>query len=528
MNRGRKVIYTDVPYVTSENIIPILQKAMPTFTQNAADCDYLLKYEAGEQPLQRKKAKEYRKDIDFENVDNVANEVTEFKLGFVWGNPITLVQRGEKDSGDENEALAIALLNECYETDGNKSKTQQLARFIEICGIGYTLVDVNMDYEDGDSYFNVNVLDPRWAFVIHSSYYSDHRPMIAVTFRKDEIGNFYFTCYTKEYRFEILNLAKFIGKKPVDEPMEARKWNDTKRWGENERSGEKNPLGMIPIIEWKRSHDYMGCFERQIDEMNSLNLMWSDLLNDVDQNCQAIWHGNDIEFPVDENGDTQKPQSNDWIVTHTSQDGKTPFVKPLAVEYNYSGMLENYQYARSRILEKCHIPSRTDGNNSTGLATSQAAGWEDAENDACKEQNVIETCKMLEVRAVLAATKKSPYVPSDSPLLDLRYGDCQPNVKRQKTYEMVTKSTTFGNLVSHGIDGLHALKAINLFEDVNQVYADSKELIEKYQSSIFDKQNTSSDSGDEPSNTDGGQLAQITNSPYVDGRSNEELSEPKE
>jgi hypothetical protein len=94
---------------------------------------------------------------------------------------------------------------------------------------------------------------------------------------------------------------------------------------------------------------------------------------------------------------------------------------------------------------------------------------------------------------------------------------------------MVTKSTTFGNLVSHGIDGLHALKAINLFEDVNQVYADSKELIEKYQSSIFDKQqNTSSDSGDEPSNTDGGQLAQITNSPYVDGRSNEKLSEPKE
>jgi hypothetical protein len=92
---------------------------------------------------------------------------------------------------------------------------------------------------------------------------------------------------------------------------------------------------------------------------------------------------------------------------------------------------------------------------------------------------------------------------------------------------MVTKSTCFGNLVSHGIDGMHALKAINLFDDVNQVYADSKELIDKYQSSLFDK--GKSETGEnEPDNTDGGQLAQITNSPFVDGRSNEELSEPEE
>jgi SPP1 family phage portal protein len=525
MNKGRKVIYTDEPVITRENIIPILQKAMPVFTQIASECEFLLRYEAGEQPLQRKKPKQYRKDIDFENVDNVANEITEFKLGFNWGNPITLVQRGEKDSGNEDEALAISLLNECYETDGNKSKTQELARFIEICGIGYTFVDINTEYEDGDSYFNVNVLDPRNAFIVRSSRYIDHRPMIGVTFRRDEIGNYHFTCFTKNDRFEILNMAKFEDGKPKNEIE--RDWKNTDRWKESDRSGEINPLGMIPIIEWKRSHDRMGCFERQKDELDNLNLLWSDYLNDVDQETQAIWHGNDVDFPKDADGNEQHPKSNDWIITQTTQDGKTPFVKPLTMDHNYSGMLENYQYARSRILEKCNVPNRTDASNSTGMATSQAAGWEAAESAACKEQNIIESCKMEEVRVALAAIRKSSDVPSDSPLLNLKYCDVQPNIKRQKTYEMVTKSTCFGNLVSHGIDGLHALKAINLFDDVNQVYADSKELIDKYQSSLFDKGQTDAKE-DAPSNTDGGQLAQITNSPYVDGRSNEELTEPEE
>jgi SPP1 family phage portal protein len=525
LKRGRKQIFTYENVITRENIIPILQKAMLVFTQIASECDFLLRYEEGEQPLQRKVEKKYRPDIDFQNVDNVANEITEFKLGFNWGNPITLVQRGEKDSGGENEALAISLLNECYETDGNKSKTQQLARFIEICGIGYTFVDINIEYADGDSYFNVNVLDPRCAFIIQSSYYIDHRPMIGVTFRKDDIGNYHFTCFTKDDRFEILNMARFENGKVVNESK--RDWEDSDRWKEEQRSGEKNPLGMIPIIEWKRSHDRMGCFERQIDEMNHLNLLWSDLLNDVDQTTQAVWHGNDVEFPVDENGNEKHPSNGDWLLTFTSQDGKTPFIKPLTVEYNYSGMLGNYQYARSRILEKCHVPNRTDASNSTGMATSQAAGWEDAENDACKEQSISDSCKMEEVRVVLKAIEVSQFVPQDSPLLKLKPCDVQPNFKRQKTYEMVTKSTTLGNLLSHGIDGLHAIKSVNLFEDPNQVYADSKDLIDKYQSSIFDKSDNKKDV-EESGNADGGMLAQITNSPYVDGKGNEELTEPEE
>ena len=240
MQMGRKILYTDVPEITYENVIEVVRKALPGHEANAARIDYLLRYDAGEQPLPR--VKQTKTWIDVQCVDNVANEISKFHIGYKWGVPITIVQRGEKDNGTENETEAISLLNECYEAQSIRKKTQELARFVEICGIGYTYVDVNMEYEEdsGDSYFTVDVLDPETAFVIHSSYYRDKRPMLGVTYRKDEKGNRYFSCFSKDRRFEIKNLME----------IENGEITGKTTWGHDLRSGEENPLHRVPIVEW--------------------------------------------------------------------------------------------------------------------------------------------------------------------------------------------------------------------------------------------------------------------------------------
>lgn len=485
MQIGRKELFTDVKEITYENVIPILQSVFPDHLVNSNKINFLLEYEAGYQPLKR--IKKYRSDIDCQCVDNVANEITEFNVGFKWGNPITLVQRGEKDSGEEDEAIAISLLNECYENEGIRRKTQNLARFVEIGGIGYTYVDVNTEYEDGDSYFKIESFDPRSTFIVKSSYYFDQRPMLGVTYRLDKHGNRHFTCFSKDLRFEIINFTEITNGKKV---------NIKTPWKHDVRSGEENPLNIIPINEWIRSYDRMGCFERQIPEMDNLNLLISDFTNDVEQNTQAIWHSNDVDFPViivkDENGEDKeipkRPKNNEWLGTFTSKDGKTPFIKPLAIDYDYEGMLNNINQSRARILQKCNVPSRNDNSGgSTGIAMDSATGWNAAENAASKQESIMEGCKMNEVKIVLKAIKNSSFVEEDNPLLKLRYSDMQPNIKRQKNYELTTKINFFATAVSHGIYGLHALKEMDAFEDVNQVWEDSKPLIEAYQKSIFEK-----------------------------------------
>lgn len=148
-----------------------------------------------------------------------------------------------------------------------------------------------------------------------------------------------------------------------------------------------------------------------------------------------------------------------------------------------------------------------------------ATGWNAAENAANKQQNITEDCKMEEVRIALAAIKKSPYVESDNELLDLRFFDVKPNIKRQKNYELSVKTSALSNMIRTGINGLHALKTVSLFEDPAQTWADSEELIKAYQDSLFNKE--SADKKEDPQTIDGGLEGQIGNSPLIDGMSNE-------
>ena len=110
MQIGRQRIYTSEPIITRENVIDILRKAKTVHDTNATTMQGLDEFEKGNQPILRKKT--YRADINVQTCDNVANEITEFKTSFHWGNPITLVQKSKEI--DQNITDAIYLLNECY------------------------------------------------------------------------------------------------------------------------------------------------------------------------------------------------------------------------------------------------------------------------------------------------------------------------------------------------------------------------------------------------------------------------------
>lgn len=469
---GRKVIYTDELEVNRENIVAVLSEALVQHIGNASDCDFLINYEAGRQPKIREK--KYRKEVDCWVVDNVANEVVEFWTSFFWSNPISFVQRGEKDSGSDKETESIAMLNELYDLDGIKSKRQELAGFVEKTGIGYTLTEINKRYEEGENApFIITVLDPRNSFVVRSTRYTDKRVVLGVTYYTDKSGYRYFTCYTPDRVYLIKNVVEVVDGKATSE------------WGELERSGEKNPFGVIPIVEYIKNHDRMGVFERQIDEMNNLNLMISDFSNDVDQNTQCVWFGVNIEFPKDEvTGERIKPKDGDWILANSTPQGH-PSAQGLAVNYDYKGMLENIESRREMILQKCNVPQRkTSSSGSSGVAMSDASGWTQAESCAVKQQSITEQSLMEEARVVLKVIKKSNKK-EFAKMNALRLIDIQPNLKRQKTYEMTTKINAFATGVAHGLSGYHMIKVINLFDDPNQVWEDSKESILEFQEKQF-------------------------------------------
>lgn len=492
-NIGRRRLFADVKEVNRNNVIDIINAVKSDFLVNQQECDKLLVIESGKMPLTRKKI--VRPEIDIQTVDCVAHEVAQFWESYVWGNQISLVARGLKDSGSSEENEGITLLNECYSAENIGRKQRALGHFVEITGIGYTFVDIKSDWVEGDSYFELETLDPRFAFVVRSSLYSDHRIILGVTFREDSEGNTYYTAFSKDYRFEIS--------------------------ADKVTSVTVNPLRKIPIIEWERADDRMGVFEREIPEMNRVNLLLSDLANDVDQNTQVLWHTCDVSFPYKKDADgndtdeIERPISGEWIVTESTKDGKQPFIKPLTLDYDYAGLLNNYTNARTMILERTCTPQRNDNSGgSTASAMDSANGYAAAEQCACAQQLLMEASKMCEVRVALEAIRRSNKLMEDNPLYKLRYMDCKPNVTRQKTYEMTVKTTALANMLSHGINGLHAIKSVAFFDDVAQVWEDSKDLIEQYQKKTFGEDKEVEMSSTLPE-------YQISNSPLIDGLSKE-------
>ena len=330
MHFGRQVITTNEREITYENVVSVLQSAMIVHLQNASDIETLIKIESGDLIWDRTKT--YRADIDHKYASGIPHQATDFKRGFCWGNPITLVQNGNVE--DKNLVDAIAELNDCYDSDNAKVKNQIIGRFVEICGVCNEYIDLNDEYEDGDIYFTTTALDPRTSFVVYSSYYVDKRPMMGVTYRYDDLTQtYYFTCITKKSRFEIVNMTKIVnGTKVEREDL----------WQHDFRSGEKNPFGIINIVEWIRDDDRMGCFERAIPAIREMAYAIADFNNDVDQNTQSIWFSVDLDLGKDEDGnDISTFHSGDLVRAYSSESGK-PSLQPISVNYDYNGMLEHF------------------------------------------------------------------------------------------------------------------------------------------------------------------------------------------
>lgn len=492
---GREKIFTDVQEITRENVLNVLKKAYSEHRKNSCDMQNLINYEAGIQPLPYKKI--VRSDIDIKTTDNMANYVTEFNKGYFWGVPPIYTQRGNKEHHDTNadvDSSGISALNEMMLNGLSIGRERQkLADFVEKTGIGHVIVSPKKNWKDEmtkGAYAEVYTLDSRYAFVVYYSGIGQRKAM-GVTYAKIA-GKVYFSCFTDSHRYEIQgnNIEEYI-----------------------------NPLGMIPIVEYERSVDRTGCFERQISLMDNLNSMVSNFANDVAQKTQEIWWGNDIQFPTDEKtGKPIKPQSGQWLLTYTGGDGNNPKIEPMSSTFDSAPTLAAIEDTRNEILKKCFVPMQysSEGGGSTGVASSLSAGWDAAAVDALRKEQLIcgadRELLILIIKAIsLAPTKE---LPEKDPLRKIHSSDIDIKYTRRQNWDLSTKANAYATLVSHGVNGRHALKVANMFEDVEQVYIDSKEGIDEYQKSTYGEKETGADSTDRTMQDSSDQESQ---SPIIDG-----------
>ncbi|OYO42667.1 hypothetical protein CG709_21070, partial [Lachnotalea glycerini] len=122
------------------------------------------------------------------------------------------------------------------------------------------------------------------------------------------------------------------------------------------------------------------------------------------------------------------------------------------------------------------------------------------ECSASKEALIVVQSELQALKVILKAIKKSPDVPADSELLKLTASDIEIRFIRNKTYDMATKANAFATYIGHGIHGRDALAMVDATSNIEAVYTNSKDTIEAYQKSIFEKLNNTNN--ENPPNND--------------------------
>ena len=345
---GRRVIYTDVAEVTAGNVIDVLQKALFIHLQNQADIDYLYRYYRGDQPILRRE-KDVRPEINNKIVENRANEIVSFKVGYLMGEPVQYVSR----SDDEGIAKSVMQLNDYVLSEDKPAKDKELADWFHICGTSYRMIlpDDMADVEEDEAPFEIFTLDPRFCFVVYSTALGNP-PLMGVKYILKEDGTLVFSCYTQDYYYEVNNTWAILHSEP-------------------------QYLG-IPIIEYPANKARLGAFEIVIPLLDAINTVESNRLDGVEQFVQALMLFHNVDISSEDFGKLKELGA----IKFKDIDAQTKAeIQYLTSEMNQAQTQTLVDSMYNTVLTICGMPNRNGGSSTsdTGSAVIMRDGWSAAE-----------------------------------------------------------------------------------------------------------------------------------------------------
>lgn len=467
---GRRMILTDETEVNIGNVVQILRKALPYHWKNRSEISYLWSYYKGRQPILNR-VKEVRPEITNKIVENRANEIVSFKSGYLMGEPLQYVSRGNA----ENIADAINQLNEFVFAEEKPAKDKELADWFHICGTSFRMVlPDEMAGEDDESPFEIYTLDPRNTFVVYNNGLGN-KPILGVKYVVDENGAVHYSCYSDHEYFEIVE-SKVV-------------------------SYDTHILGEIPIIEYPLNMARIGAFELVIPLLDAINLTDSNRLDGVEQFIQALmlFHNVDISSEdfdeLRERGaikfkdiDPQLKAEINYLVSNLNQ-GETQTL----VDHMYQ-----------TVLTICGMPNRNGGSSTsdTGSAVIMRDGWSAAEARAKDSELMFKKSERIFLKVVLNICRT---------LADMDLKVCNVEIRfTRRNYENILQKAQVLDLMlkNNKIHPRLAFEHCGLFVDSDLAYTLSAEYAEEQEQKaqeLFEQQQRMKQEGndDDSGNNEG-------------------------
>jgi SPP1 family phage portal protein len=455
---GRRVITTDAAEITADNVVAVLEEAMKLHEKNRGEIDYLWKYFKGEQPILQR-SKTVRPEICNKIVENRANEIVSFKVGYLCGEPIQYVGRNT----DTAVTDGVSTLNEYMFLVDKPALDQEVVEWGTICGTANRMVLANDTYdaESDEAPFEMYTLDPRDSFVVYSNDVKRRR-MLGVKYNTDEFGNKTFSAYTDGSYFKIRD-----GKVQEEKP---------------------HGLGYEPIIEYPANNARLGSFEIVLPLLDAINNIESNRMDGIEQFVQAF-----VKFiNCDISKEDFEALKDLGAIKVKSTDGQQADVDIVTNELNQQQTQTLKDDAYQAVLTICGMPNRNGGSSTsdTGSAVLLRDGWSLAESRAKDSELMFKRSEKEVLRLVLKLCDGL----AD---LKLKLKDIDMKFTRRNYDNIQSKSQVLVSMLQQPkIHPLLAFTHCGLFSDPESAYTMSNEYHEEQMAKWEPVEVDESDDGD--------------------------------
>lgn len=424
---GRTQIYTDESVITSENVVPILERALLVHAQNQNEIQYLWDYYRGKTPILAKE-KQVRPEINHKINVNRAHEIVTFKKGYGFGEPIQYIRRGTTDAQSDE----VQKLNEYMFMASKHSRDSELAEWLYICGVGMRMILPGKDKEEP---LKIYTLDPRYSFVVRCNDLDESVVMGVKTIVKQDKQPVH-SVYTKDMYYEIENGA--ITK------------------------SEPHVLGEVPIFEYPANKARLGSFEIVLPLLDAISELESNRMDDVVQyvNSFLALLGGTIDEET-----AQKLEAYKMLCLPEGVDAKY-----LSVAMQQSDVQIHADNLYEMVLTICGMPNRNGGSSvsDTGAATYLRDGHGSAENQMRDTEQIFKLSEDCFLKLALRILK-------DMVGLDLPFANVETKFSRRNYDNIQTKSQVLVSMLNNPkIHPEIAFAHSGMFVDPQSAYLQSK------------------------------------------------------
>lgn len=425
---GRLDIYASSDTITAENVVFELNTALPYHVQNLLQEDFLYWYRRNVQPILNRH-KEVRPEIMNIVQENHADEIVTFKNGYFLTQPAFYTARNEEAQDKVDK------LNEFLYRSFKHVADDKIVNWFHTVGKGVLYVEPDRD-NDPEAPVHCYALDPRSAFVVYSLR-PGNEPIMGVNMVVND-GAAKFDVFTRTTIYHLTGGA-------TGRMMTTQVNSDFLATAVSVDSVEPNPLGLIPIIEYRYNSVNMSAFESVLPILDEINNIQSNRADGVEQFIQSLAVAVNCDF---DDGVTANDIRKAGMIRFKSVNENKAEFKILSEQLDQSQTQVLVDNLYDQMLRICAMPSTTKGGRSTsdtGAAVLARDGWFQADCAARNTEDLFKDSNKQFDRILVEILRRRG-------LLDISLNDFELNLVRNETANIQSKAQAFQTLMTAGLE----------------------------------------------------------------------------